>query len=163
MAKGKRKGRPKQVHNPSQSKSVRQIEDPLSSERQTVAWRISEFDYGGPWGDVALKEHEIEDLVRKWAREFETQTWGELLKASGGKRKRNNHHPIVATDLSKLAQKRLEEIRKDDMVHKVFSFRIKSIARLYGIREGKVFNALWFDPWHNNPKKAVCPSKKRNT
>ena len=163
MAKGKRNRKPKQAHNPTQSKNVSQVEDPQNSDRQTVAWRISSFDYGGPWGDEALKGYDLQELVRSWAHNFETQKWGELLGAAGGRTAGNNHHPIDVKKLSKAAQARLEEIHKDDLVDSIFSFRVKGTTRLYGIRDGRVFNTLWFDPWHDDEKKAVCPSKKRKT
>ena len=81
----------------------------------------------------------------------------------GGRRAGNNHHPINVEDLSKIAQKRLENIHKDDLVESIFSFRVDGTTRVYGIRDGRVFNVLWFDPWHGDAKKAVCPSKKRKT
>ena len=164
MAKNRRnKHKPKQAQHPLQSKAVKQSEDPTNSDRQTVAWRISEFDYGGPWGDTSLDGKNMQDLVRKWAHPFETQKWGDLLGAAGGRNKGNNHHPIDVQDLSKIAQARLVEIHKDDLVESIFSFRVSGTTRVYGIRDGRVFNVLWFDPWHGNAKKAVCPSKKRKT
>jgi hypothetical protein len=159
----KNKRQPKQAQFPPPSKAVKQTEDPNNSDRQTVAWRISEFDYGGPWGDRALNGQDLQDIVRGWAHSFETQKWGDLLGASGGRKAGNNHHPIDVGDLSKSAQKRLEAIHKDDLVDSIFSFRVKGTTRIYGIRDGRVFNVLWFDPWHGDQKKAACPSKKRNT
>lgn len=161
--KRKNKNMPKQAFVLPQSESVRQAEDPENSDRQTVAWRISEFDYGGLWGDAALNKCDLQDLVRGWGHHFETQKWGDLLGASGGKKSGNNHHPIKVEHLSKPAKKRLEDISKDDLVESIFSFRVSSTVRLYGVRDGRVFNVLWYDPWHGDPKKAVCPSKKRNT
>lgn len=164
MAKNKRnRHRPKQAQHPSKSARVRQTEDPSSFDKQTVAWRISEFDYGGPWGDEALDGQDLQELIRGWAHRFETQTWGALLTAAGGRKSGTNHHPIDVHKLSKQAQKRLEEIHKEDLVDSIFSFRVSGIVRVYGIRDGRVFNVLWFDPWHNDKKKAVCPSGKKNT
>lgn len=161
--RSRNKKKPKQAFNPSSTKSVKQIEDHQSTDKQTVGWRISDFDYGGSWGDEALEACDFQELVRGWAHNFETQKWGDLLGAAGGRCQGNNHHPINAADLSKSAQGLLQELHKDDLVESIFSFRISGTTRLYGIRDGRIFNALWYDPWHGDAKKAVCPAKKRRT
>ena len=163
MAKrNKRTKKVSQSARPSEGKQVRQSENPESSDRETVAWRISDFDWQGPWGDKALKDANLPDLVREWASNFEKQTWFELMSASGGKTLGTNHHRIEIEKLSKLAKDRLTALKKDDL-DSVFSFRISSRARVYGIKDRRAFCALWYDPWHGDQKKAVCASKKRHT
>ena len=154
--------KPKQEFDPKSPNRPIQTQDPGNYDRLTVAWRISQFDYGGPWGDTALKGESIEDLARGWAHTFEQQTWGALKTVGGGKKAGTNHHSIEIARLSKGARDRLVAIRRDDL-DEVFSFRINATTRLYGVRDGRAFNVLWFDPWHGDIKKAVCPSKKRHT
>ena len=82
-------------------------------------------------------------------RMFESMTWQEILSASGAKKKgRGNHHHSVAVEkLSKDAQKRLKEIKLDD-VESLFSLRLTGRKRLYGIRDGRVFKFIWYDREH---------------
>lgn len=35
--------------------------------------------------------------------------------------------------------------------------------RVYGHKSGRVFRILWYDRNHGDPRKAVCPSRKRHT
>lgn len=53
------------------------------------------------------------------------------------------------------AQTRLEELKLDDE-EELFRFRLDGTARVWGIREGRVFKILWWDPEHE-----ICPSNKR--
>lgn len=82
------------------------------------------------------------------------------MGAAGGKSKGTNSHPVKCKDLSKKAQKRLEEIGQDD-VAELFSLRLTGIKRIYGIRSGRALKLLWYDRNHNDEKSAVCPSSKR--
>lgn len=143
-------------------KSVRQTQSPESSDRETIAWRISEFDWSGDWGEAALNGCDLNQLIRDWCHNFERQTWFEMMRASGGRANGTNHHAISIEHLSKKAQDRLSALRKDDL-DSVFSFRIDGTRRLYGIKDRRAFCALWYDPWHDEPDKAVCPSRKKNT
>ncbi|MBX7259668.1 MAG: hypothetical protein K1Y02_25150 [Candidatus Hydrogenedentes bacterium] len=50
-------------------------------------------------------------------------------------------------EICKNAQKRLSEIRQDD-IDELFSFRIMKKKRLWGILDRHVFKILWWDPDH---------------
>lgn len=84
-------------------------------------------------------------------------TWGELLQAAGGRSSGNNNHPISVADLANDAQRRLQELRLDD-IDEVWSLRLSSTIRVIGIRDGRAFKALWFDRHHS-----VCPGVKRGS
>ena len=71
MAKRPKNKKPKQRYTPSTSRTVRQIENPANADRQTVSWRISRFDWGGAWGDEAFGGQDLQDLIRRWASDFE--------------------------------------------------------------------------------------------
>lgn len=89
-------------------------------------------------------------------------TWAELLNAAGGRSAGTNHHPLPLDDLSKTAQERLVALKLDD-ADSIFSLRLTATIRVYGIRDGRVFKALWYDKHHGDPKRAVCPSSKKHT
>jgi hypothetical protein len=162
MSKGGKKKQVRQSAQPFDGKSVRQSQNPEATDHQTVAWRISSFDWAGDWGDNALSGCDFKHLIRDWCHNFESQTWAELMRAAGGRAVGTNHHAIPIEGLSKIARKRLEDLKKDDL-DSLFSFRIDGTTRLYGIRERRAFCALWYDPWHDDQDKAVCPSPKKHT
>jgi|APSaa5957512622_1039677.scaffolds.fasta_scaffold111010_2 hypothetical protein len=90
----------------------------------------------------------LQDLLQKL---FESQrlTWQELRKKGS--------HPIDITALIADAQKRLCEIKKDDL-DQLYSLRLTGKNRVWGIKEGNILWLLWWDPSHS-----ICPSLKKHT
>ncbi len=95
-----------------------------------------------------MSQQDARDVLKK-LKAFESMTWHEM---EGGE-----NHLIPAPNLIAEAQKRLEEIQKDD-VEEVFSLRINARQRVIGIRRGATLYFLWWDPLHE-----VCPSPKGHT
>jgi hypothetical protein len=120
-------------------------------------WIVSTFDVDGPWGLAALQDADWRALLGH-LKSFETMTWAEILRASGGRKEGNNNHPIPANELTPAAIKRLADLKIEDIDY-VFSLRCMGTVRLYGIRDQRVCRLLWFDPWHGDNKKAVAPTK----
>lgn len=83
--------------------------------------------------------------------------WKELFSS------RKLNHEIKVADLSKGAQTRLRELDLDTVTDTLLSLRVTGGFRLYGIRDRKECRLLWFDPWHDDENKAVCPSVKKHT
>ena len=81
-------------------------------------------------------------------------TWQEILDASGGRKKGNNNHPVPIEKLIPPARKRLKELRLNDISH-LFSLRLTSEIRIWGILDGFVLKLLWYDSGHQ-----VCPILK---
>lgn len=81
--------------------------------------------------------------------------WQEIQSASGGKKAGNgtNSHFIPVGDLSKDAQKRLEELHIQ--VDELFSLRLTGKRRLFGLVEQGVFKIIWLDNNHE-----ICKSNK---
>ena len=137
------------------SKQVRTEAAPTDHER--VSWGFARIDWNGPW---SMTTAVLENLVKNFFPSVESMTWAEISRASGGRRTGNNHHSIEVKKLSKAAKLRLEEIHQDD-VDCIFSLRVSAVVRIYGIRDGRQFQILWYDPCHDQADKAVCPVKKR--
>ena len=88
----------------------------------------------------------IERIFDKLA-DYEGMTWQEIQSASGGKTHGTNSHFENVADLDKAAQKRLVELKLDD-IDQLFSLRLTGKERLYGILENGVFAILWYDKEH---------------
>ena len=91
---------------------------------------------------------------------FESMTWSEIMRASGGRSKGNNSHFVKVKSLTPDAKRRLAEIGQDD-VSDLFSLRLSATERIYGIRDRRALKLLWYDPHHGNNAKAVYPMRKR--
>ena len=143
----------------SKTKKVRGDGQSSKSDHLTICWHLGKFDWRGPWGDKACDGLDFRKLLHKTISQWERMTWGEIYSASGGRTKGNNSHPVSTSQVSGAAKKRLKQIRLDD-IEDLVSLRINSRTRIYGIRDGRSFQFLWYDPWHHMQEKAVFPAQK---
>lgn len=163
MARSKDGKRPKLGAAVTGGKSVRIKTDPSNFDTETLCWQIRKADWEHPeWGWSTLDPHVWDAEIRRYLSDFESMTWAELRGATGGKASGTNHHAIPVEDLCKDAQDRLMALGLDD-IDSVFSLRVTGTIRVYGHKSGRVFRILWYDRNHGDPRKAVCPSKKRHT
>ncbi len=145
---------------PPSGKQVRIAGDPESYDRETIAWRFGVVDVVGPWGWRKMGGATWWNDVLPKLQDLETMTWAEILKASGGRSRGNNSHSIKVRELTKKAKERIRELEQDD-VSDLFSLRLSSNQRVYGIRDRRALKLLWYDPYHGDNAKAVCPTRKR--
>lgn len=120
----------------------------ITADRKLM-WEVSKIDDDSPWG---WNQIDCPDFLRKiWKkmRYFETMTWNQILGAQ--------HHRIAVGDIIQPAQKRLQELKYDD-VDELVSFRLTGRQRLWAIQSGHLSYLLWWDPNHE-----ICPSHKRHT
>jgi hypothetical protein len=139
------------------SDSVKFGGNPDSYLHQTPVWRFSDFDWEGPWGlsTCVNRIAHIQSHIQKHLASFETMTWDEILRASGGKGdgKGNNNHHISRDKLKKLAIERLDS--KNIMADSIFSLRLDQGTRIYGVREGRCLKITFFDPHHKDKGKSA--------
>lgn len=144
MAKGNKTV--KQRETVSSSKQPKTIEDPQSFWGMHPVWSFKSLDNNySKWGFI----HTVSlftDVIRK-LKDNEGMTWGEIFRASGGKSQGTNSHYENVSDLIPEAQKRWAELRLEEY-DRVFSLRLTSLHRLYGILEDGVFRIVWFDQEH---------------
>ena len=88
--------------------------------------------------------------LQKRLSSFESMKWLEIQ----GK---DDSHEIPVNEITSEAQKRLIQLRQDD-VSDIYSLRITSRERVWGIRDGATLKILWWDPRHE-----ICPSLKKHT
>ncbi len=82
-------------------------------------------------------------------KNLETMTWNEIEKAGS--------HNVAASEIDGAAYARLREIGQED-VDEIFSMRMSSKERIWGLRVGNVCKIMWWDPEHR-----VFPSNKKHT
>ena len=104
------------------------------------------MDVDGPWC-FYRNEHADLRIVIDGLRPFESMTWGEI---SGPR-----NHFIPRGDIIGDAQRRLEDIKQDD-VDDLYSLHLNGKRRIWGIRDGSILRLLWWDPDHK-----ICPAHKR--
>lgn len=137
---------PKKFVEPIESKTPKANVFP--SDHCQPEFKAEQMDKEGRWGWNSFQPIQIQEVLKKI---FDSQklTWQEL--------RNNGSHFVDREDLCAEAQKRLIQIRKDDL-DQLFSLRLTGSKRIWGIKEGNIFWLLWWDPNHE-----VCPSHKKHT
>lgn len=144
MAKAKRI-KPSGVQK-AEKKTPRSIS--LSKEDGKISWQFSTMDMDGPFRFNHLKPETWRKILDR-LKHLDARTWAEVTG--------DRDHPIAVEILEPKAQKRLQEIQRDD-TDAVFSFHLEGEPRIIGIRVNTVFQVLWWDPNHE-----VCKSHKKHT
>lgn len=131
------------------NKQIHTAINPNSSLHQHPAWHFSRRDMDHPeWGWNTISGEDFHELISQHLACFETMTWSQILEVSGGKSKGTHHHSINIHQCSKDAQRRLAELKLDN-IPALFSLRINNKKRIWGIKEGHVLRLLWIDKQHS--------------
>ncbi|MEI7833801.1 MAG: hypothetical protein WCJ56_11475 [bacterium] len=140
----------KKVPQPrEQSRIKNPRSEPFTKAALFPVWSFQRLDIGGPWCFSKIDDANYFVEVLKKLGEFEKMNWNDL--GSGGS------HLIAISKLAKHAQKRLIEIKQED-IDELFSIRLKGKERVWGIMDNGVIRLLWWDPNHE-----ICPSHKMHT
>jgi hypothetical protein len=125
---------------------VRQGGDPDFYLREKPVWRFQSFDWEGSWGISACGDCNWRKHIEQHLASFETMTWAEIQQASGGRSNGNNSHHLDRENFTREARKRLDDLGIYADV--LFSLRLESTVRVYGVREGACLRIIWIDPYH---------------
>ena len=156
MAKKKKQAASRKVT--SSEKQVRTSSQQQDSNNLSPTWQLGIMDLEHPlWG---LDSETFYKKILPRLRDLEATTWKVILLADGGRSsgRGKNSHPVDVEKLCREAQKRLEEIKQDD-ISQLFSLRLSGGERIYGIRERRTLRLIWYDPHHKDKKRAVYPVK----
>jgi len=146
-------GQPRIGHEPNTGKQARARENPGSTDHQTPAWQFHRCDEAHSlWGWRKLTDEEHLKIIKQ-LHNFEQTTWNQIKQAAGGKSSGTNSHSLSIDGFNKDAIKRLQDLKLDD-IDELFSLRLNSTLRLYGIRDGRVLRFIWHDPHHGSTQGA---------
>lgn len=130
-------------------KEPRSIEEPAKYKDMNISWQLGILDIESNWG---LRNHgnlnnffEYELLPK--LKSFESMSWNDLEKQTHGKNGKSKHHSIEVSKIIKDAQKRLQELKFDD-IDELFSLRLDGKFRIWGIRKFGFLQILWIDKNH---------------
>lgn len=122
---------------------------PISASRElpfiteTPLWSFKKLD------DTYCKWQIKDDDVLKSLKSFEGLTWAQIMADPGSKKPGHGskNHYVEVSELAREAQKRLTDLNlgSEDML---FSLRLGSKRRLYGILQNRWFEIIWYDTKH---------------
>lgn len=105
-------------------------------------WRAQYARWEGPWAwELASPRDILADVVRV-LHEYEMGSWSDLVNGS-----RHNHY-ITVESIVHEAQQDLEKHWPEDLPDRLWSLHIHGKVRIWGIRQGDVFQLVWYDPEH---------------
>lgn len=112
--------------------------------KQTPLWSFKYLDNSYDKWQIESTQELLSEL-----KSYEGLTWQDIMSASGGKRKGNgsNSHYIAISEICREAQQRLIAI-KLDAEDTLFSLRIGSKKRLWGLLRSRAFEMIWYDKNH---------------
>jgi hypothetical protein len=133
-----------------QSRRQPRIAASPDTEDERPVWLLRRMEMDGTWGWTATSRPH---LLKLWERlrQLELLTWKEI-------RNQPHNHPMPFERICAEAQKRLEALDLDDAVDVLYQLHVGKTERLWGIRNGREFLALWWDPDHT-----VYPMELPNT
>jgi hypothetical protein len=151
MSKKHQKKQPKFLLSPEPTKQPRLGTSIESINDQYPSWHFDkldlEFEYCEDWVKID-REGLMQEILPK-LKEFERKPWKEMGD-------RNNHF-VFKKDLISDAIRRLEKLKIDD-IEGLYSLRLSSTKRIYGIRFNSIIKLLWWDPDHK-----ICPAPLKHT
>ena len=93
MAPSRNRGRRRKTiprqSSPSNRESIKEVRQEIreSHDHLVVCWHVGKIDWDGPWGMRACRNIDFRRLVDETISNWETMTWAELYRASGGRRR----------------------------------------------------------------------------
>ncbi len=119
------------------------IEDGNAYLKERPLWSFKKLDNSG-------QKWQISNLsIVNQLKAYEGMTWSEISSSSGGKAKGNgsNSHFVSISNLSREAKQRIIDINlgSEDVL---YSLRLGSRKRLYGILNSRIFEIIWYDENH---------------
>ena len=131
---------PKFAALPDSNRRARIAQEPGESY---FGWRSDSLDFGGPWGWHRAHPCHVHQAIIPILQAAEQRTWTDVLagKSTGGA----NEVPVGK--LHREAQNRLSLLQIDE--DNLFEFKVDhKLQRVWGIRDGRYFRLLWWDPKH---------------
>jgi hypothetical protein len=138
---------PKQVRgtHKNKAKSISSAAHFNSTDKETPLWSFEKIDRDGAFCfrkdtvDAALVVEKLIDIGSlSWA------SIGRVTHDDG----QSKHHELAFHGISDAGKERIRVKRMEQDIDAIFSFALTNKVRLIGMREGRVFYVIWYDPEH---------------
>ncbi|MET0154858.1 MAG: hypothetical protein ABW189_01975 [Rickettsiales bacterium] len=152
--KRKKDKNPKIKSLPENASSARTKVEPLAYKLQTPVWQISKIDNESKWGWKHVGRERWERTILPHLVNRESMTWAAIETEPKRRGEGSKNHEVQVSRIIPEAQKRLVDLKREDY-DVLFSLRVTGKIRIWGNREGRVFQIFWFDLDHE-----ICPCIK---
>lgn len=126
-----------------------------STDGEKIIWRFDWLDKAGSFAfDLRRPDFDHREILEKIIA-YSNMTWLEVKRQTHDNGK-SKHHFLEMGTLSSDAVERVCAKQLQGYDDSIFSFAFQNKLRIIGIRVGRMFYAVWFDPQHQ-----FCPSHKK--
>lgn len=125
-----------------------------NTDKEKVVWLFDNLDTSDAFAfNSARDDFDAKEVMDKLIS-YSTMTWGQIKNQTHDNGK-SKHHFLSYDTLSKKARDRVDFKHLYNDSDSIFSFALKNKLRIIGIREGRSFHVIWYDPQHK-----FCPSHR---
>jgi hypothetical protein len=139
---------PPKAEKEPQKRKIRQ-KDSIDFVKKEASWAVGRIDKCCSWGWENITLDGLWGDIHSKLKSFESMNWASIMQ--------NGSHFVEVNKLIPEAQKRLSELRIDDL-DELFSLHLTNTKRIWGILDNGVLSIIWYDPSHK-----ICPSPKKHT
>lgn len=145
---------PKHKGTPTPKKQPGRSFDPDAWYEMPIRWSFVKIDKNHESWGLFCNTEQTEQIIDHLASLEQLGSWHKVLSITSGRNGNTRNHEIQRCDLTKEAQKRLDELnhREDTFCSVATGAR----TRIWGVRSDNVLEIIWLDPNHE-----VCPSFRR--
>lgn len=116
-----------------------------SNDATIIVWSFARVDRNGEFAfDINRDDFDVGEFLEK-LMEFSTMKWFELFPRD---ERKSRHHPLSKDSLSKKAEERIKFMHLENDSDSIYSLALGGKKRLIGIRDGAVFQIIWYDANH---------------
>ena len=148
----------KKVKGNSHKSKKQVVLKPIQSSNEKIIWTFDNVDKDGCFAfNVHRPDFQASTVFEKMI-DYSSMTWAEIERQThdAGKSK---HHRLLYDELSKEAQERIfTKQLYEEYNDSFYSFALTNVLRVIGIRDGRFFRVVWYDPKHE-----FCRSTLRHT
>lgn len=121
----------------------------ISTDRQTLVWSFEKTDRNDQFRFTSDRDDMEHHELLYHIMQYSDRTWAEIKQDTHDRNNKSKHHTLSYDSLSRCAQQRMLAMNIED---DVFSLALTNRLRIIGIRDGRIFRAIWYDPNHE-----FCP------
>lgn len=147
----------KQIKKTTDKKEKSIVKISEGTDKEYPVWIFTNIDKAGKFAfDLKRTDFQHQEVLDKMIN-YSNMTWADIKNQTHDDGK-SKHHIIEYQKLSKDAQDRIKAKKLEQDSDAIFSFALQNRLRIVGIKRGKEFHVLWYDPKHE-----ACPSTKKHT
>lgn len=120
-----------------------------STDGETLVWSFDKIDKNGDFRFVCGRSDMDHRDLLYYIIQYSARKWGKI-KLDTHDDGKSKHHFLNYDSLCSKAQDRIKFMNIDDDA--IYSLALTNRLRVIGLRDGRVFRAIWYDPNHE-----FCP------